>query len=362
LDRKIANMAAIVIQAAFRGFIVRKRLQNAKHKIRSQLDDDEFNLYEEIDLKQFDFDEAKYEIKLPPAPKNQQQKSILIKKKQPEPVNNNTLSSFTHYNTVLPSLQPSHFAHVARNPIENIDIMSSPTPTLSSRGSVTNRVSKHEHILNEWGFKDERTAMLMLQRAEKMKYKAERRNKIKSLDPKQRLKLLRKFEKINPTVASEIRTVSETFRSLSQAQPQAQVQAQPQFQESNQKVIQTYEWLYSQVREFAPSPAEQSNNVSTSQPPSKAETKVPKLPILKLPVNSPSISRYTELKPPTESAKFAYQLPPLNGHNQFVKPIIDLEFSETNSIASSRSSFTQLYVNKKPNRNRKIDSKKRRMT
>ena len=299
IDTQVSIMAATIIQSRWRGYAVRKRMKIARERLNKE--NDEFDL-EEIDLNQFEFDEAKFDLKVPieptkppllpinkanfnyyyydkpprpPSSAQQQLPPVVVPPKKAwkgaDSSRTNSVASLLNDNntTLYNNINVPNFTYRSLNQSINPD---------SEAMALT---GKHENVLNEWGFRDHRTAMLMLQRAEKMKYRVERKNKIKSLDPKQRLKFLRKFDKYTPRITSRTqqhqqqRTAYQNEESdhdrSSYAHPPAQ--ANP--------YSRTFEWVHAQVRDVPISPiaertvAASNNNKLVTD--TKVATKLPHL-------------------------------------------------------------------------------------
>nr|XP_017535822.2 leucine-rich repeat and IQ domain-containing protein 1 isoform X1 [Manis javanica]XP_017535823.2 leucine-rich repeat and IQ domain-containing protein 1 isoform X1 [Manis javanica] len=188
--------AAILIQAVWKGFILRKKLTAALEAINNEESEDE---YEEIDLEEFAFNEAALEkewLALDPAHCPSQ--TLL-----PTQLHRPKFSGTLKYDDISLNL-PSHPVQAwLCNEKENV--FSSEHTQCNSRSenralfwtpeSKTNRKSslkseKEEKISEEWGFKDISTAQQMLKRAQKMKSKKLR----KKLDPTVCLALFKNCE------------------------------------------------------------------------------------------------------------------------------------------------------------------------
>ncbi|NWV64889.1 LRIQ1 protein, partial [Malurus elegans] len=161
--------AATVIQAFWKGFLLRKKLAIALADVKSDEVEDE---YEEINVDAFMFSE-----------------------KFSRPSDSNELSNSS-------PLSPQELWHCANRPhscsAENIHFHSRLGKEKMSQLSNWNEnkkflvmSEKEEKISEEWGFKDISTAQLMLKRAHKMKPKKCRNT---SLDPAVRLALFKKNE------------------------------------------------------------------------------------------------------------------------------------------------------------------------
>ncbi|XP_058424690.1 leucine-rich repeat and IQ domain-containing protein 1 [Diceros bicornis minor] len=245
--------AAILIQAVWKGFLLRKKLMTALEAIKNEESEEE---YEEIDLEDFTFDEAALEkewLALDSARFPSQ--TLLLPNQLHWPKFSGTLKcDDTSLNL------PSHPAQAwLCNEKENL--FSSEHTQFSSRSenrtlswtpeSKTNRKSllkseKEEKISEEWGFKDISTAQQMLKRAQKMKSKKLR----KKLDPTMRLALFKNNEN----------KVSDTYyqKASKKAQPRRDDYFEGKEEQfiykdttANEKLARskeyTYQWLHTQV-------------------------------------------------------------------------------------------------------------------
>lgn len=395
MDRQAANMAATIIQARWRGYIIRKRIEEARKRINEE---NQFE-FEEIDLKEFEFDESKFDVKIPMGSVPYKQfihaaldANMFSKPPRPPSVNHNLPPVIGVPKRAWKGETPR--TNSAASTHENYDIKPTQVHPLMFTGRSLNSAStnpdseamplysmKHENIANEWGFKDHRTAMLMLQRADKMKYKVERKNKLKSLDPKQRLKLLRKMDKFTPRVTGRntSQNIQHSLNPINFELPLTSPSNNFIPQSHQNTNIRTYEWLHSQVRDMP--------SITSLSSKSNDFTKVPKLPQIPSNLNhangngnnaaslwrkSSSGSNSTlDQNPATLPLKTINllgsnitskqnSLPPLNNQNNSYgnsnhKPLnLNYDFNtsqqelEDYSIASSRSSFTNMFISKKP--------------
>ncbi|XP_036884332.1 leucine-rich repeat and IQ domain-containing protein 1 isoform X1 [Sturnira hondurensis] len=189
--------AAILIQAVWKGFLLRKKLTTALEAIKNEESEEE---YEEIDLEDFTFDEAALEkewLAFDSAcfPSQTQ----LLPERQHWPKFSGTLN----YDDTSSNL-PTHPAqawlynekenlfsseHTQFNDRSEDRTLSWTAESKASRESLLKSV-KEEKISEEWGFKDISTAQQMLKRAQKMKSKKLR----KKLDATVRLALFKSNE------------------------------------------------------------------------------------------------------------------------------------------------------------------------
>ncbi|KAK7098300.1 leucine-rich repeat- and IQ domain-containing protein 1-like isoform X2 [Littorina saxatilis] len=118
-----------------------------------------------------------------------------------------------------------------------------------SQAMTTGRSRREERLAEEWGFKDSRTAEMMMQRAKKMKYNAERRKKLSKLDPKQRLLLLRKLEEVKGINSVRPRPPHVLPRKeyFQAREDEAQRKDADKHTEFRTRAGRTFEWLHTQV-------------------------------------------------------------------------------------------------------------------
>ncbi|XP_049739942.1 leucine-rich repeat and IQ domain-containing protein 1 isoform X3 [Elephas maximus indicus] len=189
--------AAILIQAVWKGFLLRKKLTTALEAVKNEGSEEE---YEEIDLDDFMFDEAALEKeRLALDPTRFPSQTQLLANQLPWPKYSGTLK---YDDTSLNLLSHPAQAWLCN---EKENVFSPEHTQLSSRSenrtlswtpeSKTSRKSllkseREEKISEEWGFKDISTAQQMLKRAQKMKSKKLRGKK----DPAVRLALFKNNE------------------------------------------------------------------------------------------------------------------------------------------------------------------------
>uniref|UniRef100_A0A4X1V1Y5 Leucine rich repeats and IQ motif containing 1 n=1 Tax=Sus scrofa TaxID=9823 RepID=A0A4X1V1Y5_PIG len=190
--------SAILIQAVWKGFLLRKKLTTALEAIKNEESEEE---YEEIDLEDFTFSEAALEKEWLALDSTRfPSQTLLLPNQLHWPKFSETLKcDDTSFNL------PSHPAHAwLCNEKENLfssehtqfnsrseNRTFSRTPELKISRKSLQKSEKEEKISEEWGFKDISTAQQMLKRAQKMKSKKLRRK----LDPTVRLALFKNNEK-----------------------------------------------------------------------------------------------------------------------------------------------------------------------
>ncbi|XP_045409245.1 leucine-rich repeat and IQ domain-containing protein 1 isoform X2 [Lemur catta] len=242
--------SAVLIQAVWKGFILRKKLTAALEAIKNEESEEE---YEEIDLEDFTFDEAALE------------KEWLALDSARFPSQTLLLSNQLHWPKISGNLKyddtslnlPSHPAQAwLYNEKENL--FSSEHTQFNGRSenrtlsltpeSKTSRKSllkseKEEKISEEWGFKDISTAQQMLKRAQKMKSKKLK----KKLDPTVRLALFKNNEnKISVTKSpkKEQRRRDGYFEGMGEDFICKDTTANEKLERSKEY---TYQWLHTQV-------------------------------------------------------------------------------------------------------------------
>ncbi|XP_078331507.1 leucine-rich repeat- and IQ domain-containing protein 1-like isoform X2 [Crassostrea virginica] len=260
VDRQILqelHWAATKIQAVWRGYILRLRLEQALEYAKFE-DEDDFD-FQEVDLKEFNFDEGMLDDwKPPPTPQLPTNHPILGKPPSGK------LSSPP---AKIPSLNLADKPPPPMNPRRAWRGMDSPLSDIPQNGHIprppsivsvtdTHRTAlsrKEEQISEEWGFKDANTAHVMMQRAKKLKYNAERRKKLGKLDPKQRLALFRRLEETNvarkPVTQPSRHTLprKEYFQARQEEINKQELEKRVM---ANLKNSRTFEWLHNQVGSF----------------------------------------------------------------------------------------------------------------
>ncbi|XP_059834398.1 leucine-rich repeat and IQ domain-containing protein 1 isoform X4 [Hypanus sabinus] len=246
------NRATIIIQAHWRGCLLRKKLSRALAAVLTEEEDD----FEEVNLNEFLFDEATMDkdwIKLDPGVSSQT---------LPLPKSDLQQKALAHYAPDSPTLpgQPQlAWQGDDMNTVEKIEYPSSsplqlhsPSRTLSafsestSCGKQSFMSEKEEKISLEWGFKYVHTAQLMLKRAQKMKSKKAEAKKLQ--DPLVRLALFKnKKSKYLPTESSKKIQASVKYFNVPEEfshQDTTSVELQPTSREL------TYQWLHTQIANY----------------------------------------------------------------------------------------------------------------
>ncbi|XP_042352313.1 leucine-rich repeat and IQ domain-containing protein 1 [Plectropomus leopardus] len=174
--------AATVIQACWRGFTLRRRLASALAAVTCS-DSGEDDTLEEVDVDEFVFDEAAL-VKhwtltlsedLPPRrfPVSEQQQSFKPPVHFPE---------FSQYVLPPPIVWRPKEAWMPGEPVDSAGQRVSPEnfnrgKSPASPSVLSGLSERSDKILQEWGFTDSHTALLMLKRAQKMKPTKQQQNK-----------------------------------------------------------------------------------------------------------------------------------------------------------------------------------------
>ncbi|XP_056654562.1 leucine-rich repeat and IQ domain-containing protein 1 isoform X3 [Monodelphis domestica] len=186
--------AATRIQAVWKGFLLRKKLAKALASIKNEVLEDD---YEEINLDDFTFDETALEkewLSLDSTDFPSKTQDLSIEVQQPKysgylSSDDTSLNLPCHPDQAWQCnergnpFSPEDFQFTDRSESQKLS-----TPSdLKSYLKMSLRSKKEEKISEEWGFKDISTAQLMLKRAQKMKSKKAKHK----LDPAVRLALFK---------------------------------------------------------------------------------------------------------------------------------------------------------------------------
>ncbi|XP_044938901.1 leucine-rich repeat and IQ domain-containing protein 1 isoform X3 [Mustela putorius furo] len=242
--------AAILIQAVWKGFLLRKKLTTALEAIKNEESEEE---YEEINLEDFTFDEAALEEEWLTLDSTRFPSQTLL---VPNQLHWPKFSGTLKYDDTSLNLR----SHPAQAWLcnEKEDLFSSEHAQFNSRSqyrtlswtpeSKTSRKSllkteKEEKISKEWGFKDIATAQQMLKRAQKMKSKKLK----KKLDPMVCLALLKNNEnKVSVTKSPKMAQPRRDGYFEGKKEELIYEDATPNEKLERRKEY-TYQWLHTQV-------------------------------------------------------------------------------------------------------------------
>ncbi|XP_043348574.1 leucine-rich repeat and IQ domain-containing protein 1 isoform X2 [Dermochelys coriacea] len=221
------HKAAALIQAFWKGFLLRKKLASALAAVKSdEVEDD----YEEVNVDDFTFDEYARPL------------------------------SSDHNSFNLP--WPPHEAWQCDERPHSLSSENTQLSTRSGQRAMSHlsdlqpkkklffKSEKEEKISEEWGFKDIATAQLMLKRAHKMKSK---KSSHKNLDPAVRLALFRNNENKHPPVKPprKRQPAKETASSYFEGREEDIVHLDTTSAEKLQRSKElAYQWLHTQVGDY----------------------------------------------------------------------------------------------------------------
>ncbi|XP_050408807.1 leucine-rich repeat and IQ domain-containing protein 1 [Patella vulgata] len=239
------HQAATMIQAAWRGYYLRRRLQMALNyaQFEEAMDMD----LPDIDANEYNFDEKHFDMDWRPADTPQLPQRHPVLGKPPLAKKNITGVPVLDINKSPPQIK-----HAWRNldsPLSEIRGPHPRPPSSLNSTIISHRSKKSEQLSEEWGFKDSRTADLMIQRAKKMKYNAQRKKKLGKLDPKQRLALFRKLEETAPLnpVTPPVRKILPRKEYFQAREEEILRQDRDKRIDISNRANRTYEWLHTQV-------------------------------------------------------------------------------------------------------------------
>ncbi|XP_050790098.1 leucine-rich repeat and IQ domain-containing protein 1 isoform X2 [Gopherus flavomarginatus] len=248
------HKAAALIQAFWKGFLLRKKLASALAAIKSdEVEDD----YEEVNVDDFTFDEAALEREWLALDSTRfPSKTLLLTNQLHWPKYARPLSSdHNSFNLTW----PPHEAWQCDERPHSLSSENTPFSTrlekramsrlsdLQPKKKFSFKSEKEEKISEEWGFKDIATAQLMLKRAHKMKSK---KSSTKNLDPAVRLALFRNNENKHPPVkpSRKRQPAKETASSYFEGREEDFVHLDTTSAEKLQRSKElTYRWLHTQV-------------------------------------------------------------------------------------------------------------------
>ncbi|XP_050990423.1 leucine-rich repeat and IQ domain-containing protein 1 isoform X2 [Labeo rohita] len=233
--------AAVVIQAAWRGCVLRKKLACALAAAQITESDEDF---EEVDMDEFIFDEKALEKDwitldskaLPARMMPFSEQLPLPKSPLPLPMPPKTLSVF-----------PPQLKHAWSDNEGAACLEQSMSPHLSSRSSLRSHTlsERSEKIIKEWGFANESTALLMLKRASRMKGRKQQQKRV--FDPNPRLALFRSHSNQYVSTETQKRTRPTFKDSFKVHQAANEVHKLPNAEEKQSYKERTYQWLHTQA-------------------------------------------------------------------------------------------------------------------
>ncbi|XP_072241368.1 leucine-rich repeat- and IQ domain-containing protein 1 [Leuresthes tenuis] len=195
------DYAATVIQAFWRGFTLRRRLAYALAAV-TWPDAGEEDAFEEVDVEEFVFDE----------PALEKYWTVTFSEDSPprhRPVSEQPLSQkppvsshdYSEYLCSPPLVQSPKQAWMAGQHVDSVVQRISPKSSNRDQSPAPSSVlsglsERSEKILEEWGFTDSRTALLMLKRAQKMK--SAKKQQKKNRNPSLGLAMFRKEARKSP--------------------------------------------------------------------------------------------------------------------------------------------------------------------
>nr|XP_054487919.1 leucine-rich repeat and IQ domain-containing protein 1 [Agelaius phoeniceus] len=244
--------AATVIQAFWKGCLLRKKLASALADVKSDELEDE---YEEINVDAFTFSEAALEKEWLTLDSTRfPSKTLLLSNQLHWPKKFSRPSDSSEHSNSLP-LAPQEVWQCANRPhsysAEKFRFHSragketmSQLSNCKEKKEVLFVSEKEEKISEEWGFKDISTAQLMLKRAHKMKPK---KYSNKSLDPAVRLALFKNNENKHLSVKPPGKTQPI---SAGHFEGKKISQLDATLDEKLQRKDFTYQWLHEQLLDY----------------------------------------------------------------------------------------------------------------
>ncbi|XP_069385091.1 leucine-rich repeat and IQ domain-containing protein 1 isoform X2 [Paralichthys olivaceus] len=241
------DYAATIIQAFWRGYALRRRLATALAAVTCP-DSGEDEAFEEVDVDGFVFDEAALE-KHWTLPLTEESSSrhhygskqpLSLKLPGPFP----ELSQRTR--PPSPSWRPKQ-AWEAGEQVESTGMKVSPESSIRSKSPASTAAlsglsARSEKILQEWGFHDSNTALLMLKRAQKMRSK--KQQQIKHKDPSVCLALFRNCKYQQAPVEARNRPAPHNRNHMKVCRAELDLQQAEQTEQVKQERAQ--QWLHTQ--------------------------------------------------------------------------------------------------------------------
>ncbi|CAF1252401.1 unnamed protein product [Rotaria magnacalcarata] len=240
--------AAQKMQACWRGYALRQRMRNVRCLFSQQQ-----QTFDEVDLSQFDFDEAAFDARFQ-RPRTPTTRVRQVWQSQPKVFPKTTMiTELPHPNSSRSSSAASSRAKPIVEPL-----------SIQARTNL---------ITDEWGFSpSSSTAALMLKRAEKMKWNSERKHKREHMDAYQRLQIARQSElppgslrlaRRQQALVHATKSIAHTksinyFKLLCMIFPSLLALSPPATSQSRGNRV--FEWVHTQVARFDDSSVASSNS------------------------------------------------------------------------------------------------------
>ncbi|XP_034144066.1 leucine-rich repeat and IQ domain-containing protein 1 [Esox lucius] len=210
--------AATIIQAVWRGFALRRRLAAALTQARCLQHGDQDEAFEEVDVEEFVFDETTLEADWTTIPLSDNSPPETLPHCPPFPglqrgpkcpLTLPETAQQTSPHLMLRKPKPAWMGGERAEPSEKTlsPESSSKTKSPGSASVLSGLSERSEKILEEWGFTDRSTALLMLKRARKMASKKPQRRKRQ--DPSVRLALFRNHSNQHAPVGAVKKPLAE---------------------------------------------------------------------------------------------------------------------------------------------------------
>ncbi|CAF2069953.1 unnamed protein product [Rotaria magnacalcarata] len=224
--------AAQKMQACWRGYALRQRMRNVRCLFSQQQ-----QTFDEVDLSQFDFDEAAFDARFQ-RPRTPTTRVRQVWQSQPKVFPKTTMiTELPHPNSSRSSSAASSRAKPIVEPL-----------SIQARTNL---------ITDEWGFSpSSSTAALMLKRAEKMKWNSERKHKREHMDAYQRLQIARQSEL--PPGSLRLARRQQALVHATKSIAHTKTLSPPATSQSRGNRV--FEWVHTQVARFDDSSVASSNS------------------------------------------------------------------------------------------------------
>ncbi|KAL0968633.1 hypothetical protein UPYG_G00269400 [Umbra pygmaea] len=255
--------AATTIQAVWRGYALRRRLAAALAQARAFHSGDQVDDFEEVDVDEFVFDETVLETAwmMTPLSDNTHPRTVPHTPPFPEQLRGpehprHVPEPRQQTSPPVPLWKPKQAwtggdrAEPSLKTVSPESISSTKSP--ASASGLSGLSERSEKILEEWGFTDSNTALLMLKRAQKMKSKKQQQRKL--LDPSVRLALFRHHSNQHAPQDSRMKPAAEPRQYITAHQTELALegtsrvdQGKPRKGDQTRlKHERTYQWLHTQ--------------------------------------------------------------------------------------------------------------------